>query len=90
VGTDISPGMVRRVMERGCDNYAYVANANESLAPTSKERSANLYDLVTCTGAMELLDQARVLTNLAKITNASGEIFECRSSWPRQTIAPEY
>ncbi|CAB9503892.1 acetyltransferase [Seminavis robusta] len=75
VGTDISQGMVQRVMERGCYDHAYVANANESLACSDDGRDGVLYDAVICTGAMELLDQCKVLADLARMTKPCGEVW---------------
>jgi len=76
VGTDISSGMIKRAQERGCYNRTYVANANKDLSSLQcGESGPELYDVVICTGAMELLNQARVLTQLAKVTRQGGEIW---------------
>ena len=72
VGTDISAGMIERTMERGCYDQAFVANANQPFLVDTPSLKANddddkLFDVVICTGAMELLNQRQVLQNAASV-----------------------
>ena len=76
IGTDISSGMVRRVIERGCYSRAYVADANQSLScHLDRKDSQQLYDIVIVTGAMELLNHQRVLSQIAKMTRPGAELW---------------
>lgn len=78
VGTDISPGMIARVLARECYNHAYVANANDSLLNDSMSSDVaveDLFDIVLCTGAMELLDQPRALASMANALKPGGELW---------------
>lgn len=76
VGTDISAGMVKRVIERGCYDYAYVSDANQTLSCCHDDvDTPPPYDVVICTGALELLDQAKALQNISNETKSGGEIW---------------
>ena len=70
IGTDISPGMVARTLARGAHNSAFVADANEGLTLES-----GTFDLVVCTGAMELLQHAVVLREFARLLKPAGELW---------------
>mmetsp|Transcript_7935 Transcript_7935/g.12153 ORF Transcript_7935/g.12153 Transcript_7935/m.12153 type:complete len:677 (+) Transcript_7935:62-2092(+) len=74
VGNDISSGMIARALSRACYDQVYVANANEGLLVV-KETPSLLFDVVICTGAMELLDQPRALKHMADILKSGGEIW---------------
>lgn len=71
VGNDVSPGMIARVMERGCYNQAFVANANHCII----DKDDTKFDVVICTGAMELLDQAAALCNISSAMKTGGEAW---------------
>lgn len=91
VGTDISPEMVRRVLTRKCYDQAFVCNLNDLKAldalPTETAEEAadkggktadadcHLFDVVICTGAMELLDHSVALKNMSMALVDQGEIW---------------
>lgn len=70
IGTDISQGMVNRSKERGCYDHVCVINANHGLSPLG----GDCYDVVICTGAMELSDQSKVLADISSVTVPGGEV----------------
>jgi predicted TPR repeat methyltransferase len=79
-GCDISPGMIQRVWDRGCYDCAFIADANGLLPALSKAEGGGgllpLFDVVICTGAMELLeDKQSVLAGIAKVTKPGGELW---------------
>jgi len=71
LGTDISHGMIECTKIRGAHDDHLVANTNEGLPSVS---SASI-DLVLCTGALELLDQAAVLATFARILKGGGRAW---------------
>ena len=71
-GTDISPGMIDRVIERGCYDATFVSNANHGLIEQAHKKP---YDVVICTGAAELLDHASILRSFNSLLSNRGEIW---------------
>ena len=73
VGIDISPGMIERTVARGCYNNALVGNAYEAFhfsnLQQQQQHDDDLFDVVVCTGAMELLvpHEQRALENFASV-----------------------
>uniref|UniRef100_A0A7S3DY70 N-acetyltransferase domain-containing protein n=1 Tax=Entomoneis paludosa TaxID=265537 RepID=A0A7S3DY70_9STRA len=91
VGTDISPGMVDRVLYRGCYDKAFVLNANRGAGGLDSSSSddeehkydhhdqqevmSGRFDTLLCTGAMELLDHEIVLRLFNDFLREGGELW---------------
>lgn len=79
VGLDISPGMIARVLHRGCYDDVIVANANGTFSFDAP------FDVVICTGAMELLNHRATLIEISKVTRTGGQLWV---SFQAESIGP--
>ncbi len=73
-GIDISSGMIHQARSReGVYDTTIVANVDEGLPPFLGTDSS--FDVVLCTGAMELLNHRRVLAEFARVLKPDGMLW---------------
>merc|ERR1711998_9306 len=70
-GTDISAGMLREAERRQCYDRTFVADANAGFG----QLASDSFDLLVCTGAMELLDHSTVLAEFYRLLKPGGKAW---------------
>jgi GNAT superfamily N-acetyltransferase/SAM-dependent methyltransferase len=69
--SDISPGMVKRAKQRGACDDGFVCDVNQGMCDVAD----GSYNVVICTGALELLDHAVVLPEFHRIIAPGGMLW---------------
>ena len=72
IGIDISKGMIARAKDRKIYDSAHAIDIHDGLSTLIGDHKV---DLVICTGAMELLDRAKVLSEFARILKPGGHLW---------------
>ena len=73
IGTDISIGMLTQAERRCVYNNTFECNAN--LGYNDNLPESEYFDLIICMGAMELLDQEVILTEIARLLKKEGKVW---------------